>query len=100
MLINEVEMSWIIFYDPKALKPNIYKYLKANGKWHIFDIMYSHKEVADEISGKTEAAGFIGVFENFVRFDNPWSSTLQIGTTEEQEHEMATLVGLPHRDRY
>ena len=86
-------MPWIKFYDPKVIKPGIYKYVKAGGKWHVFDIMYSHKEVANEVKGEVEAAGFVSVFEEFVRFDDPWSSTLKIGTTEEQEQELANLIG-------
>jgi hypothetical protein len=90
---------WIIFADPATLKPDVHKCLKIDGKWYIFGIDYTHREVAREIGEKVEAAGYVGVFDTFIRFDDPWSSTLKIGITKDHEQELAKLIGKPVRDR-
>lgn len=91
---------WIMFKDPATLKQDVYKCLKVDGKWYIFWIDYTHHEVAREIGGKVEASGYVSVFDTFVRFDDSWSSTLKIGVTQEQQKELAEIIGKPLRGIY
>lgn len=93
-------MNWIKFYDPITTPPGVYKYVKAGGKWYVFDITYSHREVAANVEGEPEAAGFIGVYDDFVKFDDPWSSTLKLGTTDDQKKELAALFAKRIKDRH
>lgn len=86
--------------NPKKAKPGIYKYVKVDGKWYVFSIDRSHKQVAAEVGVYPEAAGYIEVYDEYVKFDDPWSSTLKLGTTEDQEKELAELFGKKIKDRY
>ena len=89
-----------MFYDPKTTPPGLYKYVKTGGQWYVFNIDPSHAQIAADKGGTPEAAGYISVFDNYVKFDDPWSSTLKLGTTEDQKKELAALFGKRIKDRY
>lgn len=89
-----------MFIDPKTAPTGLYKYVKVDNKWYVFPIVYSHAEIVTQVGNTPEAAGYISVFDDYVKFDDPWSSTLKLGTTQGQEKELAELFGKRIKDRY
>lgn len=70
----------------------LYKYVVVNGQYRFANHIFNHSELLNK-DEKAEGAGLFSVWskENKVRWENSYSSTLKIGSRQQDEDDIGEL---------
>ena len=90
-------------YTTETPKEGTWKFVKVSGEYRWIKMPmwggHSHKDAVNE-GEIAEAAGLIGVFEDYWRMMETYSMTLKIGTTMITKDEITALLNKPGKERF
>lgn len=80
-------------------KPGIYKFVRVNGAYRFCSVMNQHSDLV-ATGEEAESAGIVMIFDTSWRFgDFNYSSTLRVGTDENDEPALTKIIGKPNVER-